>query len=136
MDWSINGSRLHTPSAQLLVDLLVESQVSQLGTKPTRYRLNQIPSVLGLIIISEKDFVASLEYLNPVAKSDHLTFMANIQLCCTRRLRTITVIIREVTDFKTLEKQLNQVDWESYLSAVSISENWNLFKTTLSNTST
>ena len=79
MDWPINGNSLHTPPAQLLVDLLVDSHLSQLVTKPTRYRLNQTPSVLDLIITSEKDSVASLENLNPTAKSDYLTLMANIQ---------------------------------------------------------
>ena len=47
--------------------------------------------------------------------------MASIELCCTKRLKPVT-IKREVTDLK--KNQLNQADWRSHFSAVSISENW------------
>jgi hypothetical protein len=129
--WPINGNRLHTPSSQLLVDLLTDSHLHQLVTQPTRYRSNQQPSVLDLVITSDDSSIANLEYLNPIGKSDHVTLMADLQLCHTPRARTV-LFQRTIIDFEALNKRLTQIDWKSLLSDVSVSRNWDHFKTALS----
>jgi hypothetical protein len=129
--WPINGNRLHTPSSQLLVDLLTDSHLHQLVTQPTRYRSNQQPSVLDLVITSDDSSIANLEYFNPIGKSDHVTLMADLQLCHTPRARTV-LFQRTIIDFEALNKRLTQIDWKSLLSDVSVSRNWDHFKTALS----
>jgi hypothetical protein len=129
--WPINGDRLHTPSSQLLVDLLTDSHLHQLVTQPTRYRSNQQPSVLDLVITSDDSSIANLEYLNPIGKSDHVTLMADLQLCHNPPARTV-LFQRTIIDFEALNKRLTQIDWKSLLSDVSVSRNWDHFKTALS----
>jgi hypothetical protein len=125
--WPINGNRLHTPSSQLLVDLLTDSHLHQLVTQPTRYRSNQQPSVLDLVITSDDSSIANLEYFNP----DHVTLMADLQLCHNPRARTV-LFQRTIIDFEALNKRLIQIDWKSLLLDVSVSRNWDHFKTALS----
>ncbi|KAJ3655201.1 hypothetical protein Zmor_014338 [Zophobas morio] len=48
--WPLNAFQSCATSSQLLVDLLLNSHLSQLVTQPTRYRINQNPSTLDLII--------------------------------------------------------------------------------------
>ncbi|RZC27634.1 hypothetical protein BDFB_007687 [Asbolus verrucosus] len=55
----------NSASSQLLVNLLLVSE-------PTRYRLGQQPSVLNLIITSDKTSLTNLKFSDPIGYSDHL----------------------------------------------------------------
>ncbi|KAJ3652701.1 hypothetical protein Zmor_018643 [Zophobas morio] len=134
VDWAISGSRSYSSSSQLLVDLLINSHLDQLITQPTRFRSNQKPAVLDLVITSDSS-ISNLEYLNPIGKSDHLVLMMDLQVCYTRRKRTIT-LERKMIDFQALNKHLGKLDWNCLLSDLSISNNWDCFKATLSDTVT
>ncbi|KAJ3645765.1 hypothetical protein Zmor_023398 [Zophobas morio] len=112
MDRPISGSCSYSPSSQLLVDLLLNSHLDQLITQPTRFRSNQ----------KHDSSISNLEYLNPIGKSDHSVLMMDLQVCYTRRRRTIT-LERKMIDFEVLNKHLGKVDWNCLLSDLSISNN-------------
>ncbi|RYA66063.1 endonuclease/exonuclease/phosphatase family protein, partial [Enterobacter cloacae complex sp. 2DZ2F20B] len=70
--WPLEMSHNYSGSSQLLVDLLLSHHLIQLVDQPTRYRAGQQPSTLDLIITSDDDLLANLEYLDPVGNSDHV----------------------------------------------------------------
>ena len=43
----------------------------QVVENPTRYRINQEPSLLDLIIVNDSKYIQNIEYLYPVGRSDH-----------------------------------------------------------------
>ncbi|CAG2209849.1 unnamed protein product [Mytilus edulis] len=43
----------------------------QMVDKPTRYRINQEPSLLDLILVNDKNFIQNIEYQDPIGHSDH-----------------------------------------------------------------
>ena len=50
-----------TESLQILSDFLINSHVIQLANEPTRFRLNQQPSILDLIMTSDRNLLGNLE---------------------------------------------------------------------------
>ncbi|KAJ3651651.1 hypothetical protein Zmor_017676 [Zophobas morio] len=128
--WLIDPSRGYKPSSQFLVDLLTNSHLNQLVTQPTRYRGNQNPSTLDLIICSDDHSLTNLEYLPPIGKSDHLILTVDLQICQLPRKRTV-LGIRTVTDYEAINQNLLGTDWTSLLSNPSVVNNWNIFKDTL-----
>ena len=62
----------------------------------TRFRVNQQPSVLDLIMSNEEDMVVDLEFLSPLGASDHkvLTFQFNCYCSYTKILVHTLIIIK------------------------------------------
>ncbi|KAJ3645915.1 hypothetical protein Zmor_023534 [Zophobas morio] len=125
--WPLNMSQHFSPSSQLLIDLLVNSNLNQLVNEPTRYRLNQRPSTLDLILTSDDTSLANLNYLNPFGKSDHLTLKLDLQLCFVARSKTVT-LQKRIVDFKKADEYLSTVDWATLLNHPSVDTNWESFK--------
>ncbi|KAJ3665857.1 hypothetical protein Zmor_001324 [Zophobas morio] len=126
-------SHNYSGSSQLLVDLLLSHHLIQLVDQPTRYRAGQQPSTLDLIITSDDDLLANLEYLDPVGNSDHVVLKVNMQICTFRRERTVS-FLRTVTDYKSVNEDLKKLDWFTLLSDQSIEQNWQVFKNVLRST--
>ncbi|XP_063920755.1 uncharacterized protein LOC135135589 [Zophobas morio] len=114
--------------AQLLVNLLNDSRLRQLVTKPTRYRTGQSPSTLDLILSSDNTSLANLDYLPPIGISDHVTLKVDLQICSIPSKKRIDTFKRSITDYKAICRCLNKVDWNNLLSDPSVSNNWNSFK--------
>ncbi|XP_063915606.1 uncharacterized protein LOC135131690 [Zophobas morio] len=121
--WPLNMSQHFSPSSQLLIDLLVNSNLNQLVNEPTRYRLNQRPSTLDLILTSDDTSLANLNYLNPFGKSDHVTLKLDLQLCFVARSKTVT-LQKRIVDFKKADEYLSTVDWATLLNHPSVDTNW------------
>ena len=73
---------LNNPAPSFLA-CLRNNYLTQHVTAPTRARGSQKPSLLDLVITNE-DFVDTIQNLSPLAKSDHsvLYFNCRVMLCC------------------------------------------------------
>ncbi len=89
-------------SSQLLVDLLINRHLLQHLLQPTRYRSNQNPSLLDLIISSDDISLSSLDYLISIGISDHITLIVNLQICFMPRKRTVS-FKRTAIDFAAVK---------------------------------
>jgi len=68
---NINWNNWQGSSSEIqFLECLRRNFLLQHVTEPTRYRGSNVPSLLDLVI-SDGDFVADLDYLSPVGKSDH-----------------------------------------------------------------
>ncbi|KAH0815226.1 hypothetical protein GEV33_007565 [Tenebrio molitor] len=68
ISWSRNSGHCRSPSSQLMVDFLTNNHMRQLITQPTRFRANQQPSVLDLILTTEDSSLTNVQYLDPVGE--------------------------------------------------------------------
>lgn len=53
------------------IECIRDCYFDQLVDKPTRYRINQEPSVLDLILVNDKNRVSKIIFDNPLGSSDH-----------------------------------------------------------------
>ncbi|KAJ3662053.1 hypothetical protein Zmor_006420 [Zophobas morio] len=130
LSWPLATLVSSNPSYQLLLDVLNDSHLCQLVTQPTRYRVNQQPSVLDLIISSSPDLLSNLEFTSPIGKSDHVTIMANLQVSFPTHNRIIS-FTRSITNYRMLENDLVETNWEALLMHDTVEENWEVFKSHL-----
>lgn len=131
--WPLETGRSHGPSSQLMVDLLIDSHLIQMVSQPTRYRCDQSPSLLDLIISSDDNSLTNLEYLDPIGTSDHLTLRVKLQICFIPQKRTVS-LSRTEFNYEAISRSLSNLDWKTILSNASVSENWDRFKNILQDT--
>ena len=99
----------------------------------TRAREKCAPSRLDYIFTSEENLVENLFYGASIGKSDHVCLtwdfvhaMAQFDSDKCKRLNFWK------GDYKLINQELMAVNWESELKAVTIEENWTIFKEKLS----
>ncbi|KAJ3662754.1 hypothetical protein Zmor_007084 [Zophobas morio] len=105
INWSLEISHKYSVPSQLLLDLLLSHHLIQLVDQPTRSRAGQQPSTLVLILTSDDDLLANLEYLDPVGNADHVVLKVNIQIGTFRRKRAVST----VTDYKSINEDLKKL---------------------------
>ena len=76
----------------------------------TRYRHNQQPSILDLIITNEEDMVLGLEFLSPLGASDHKVLTFKFQCYCSYTNTSSTHYNYYKGDYELIRKELN-IDW-------------------------
>lgn len=121
-----NITTASSPSSQLMLELLNTTRLNQLIDEPTRYRNNQTPSTLDLILTTRSDLVFGLEYLSPLGKSDHITLCANVQLSFQHSPKKFS-IQKTVINYDALNDQLGNVDWSTVLRHNTANDNWDEF---------
>jgi hypothetical protein len=131
--WPLDSSGPFSNSSQLMADLIINSHLCQLVSEPKRFRPNQTPSTLDLIISSDDNSLTKLKYLSPIGISDHVTLGIELQIYSCPRLKTVS-FERTVVEWAAVNQHLSVVDWKSLLSNTSMTHNWNVFKTTLQDT--
>ncbi|KAJ3639011.1 hypothetical protein MTP99_002338 [Tenebrio molitor] len=131
--WPLDSSGPFSNSSQLMADLIINSHLCQLVSEPTRFRLNQTPSTLDLIISSDDNSLTNLKHLSPIGISDHVTLGIELQIYSCPRLKTVS-FERTVVEWAAVNQHLSVVDWNLLLSNTSMTHNWKVFKTTLQDT--
>jgi hypothetical protein len=133
ISWSRNSGHCRSPSSQLMVDFLTNNHMRQLITQPTRFRANQQPSVLDLILTTEDSSLTNVQYLDPVGKSDHVSLKVDLQICFVPAQRTITSN-KIVTNYEKVYIRLEKINWPTTLCDANVENNWSTLKNLLLNT--
>ena len=96
-----------------LQDCFLHQHVSE----PTRYRDNETPNILDLVLSSEENMVCDLEYLPPLGESDHVCIRFNVK--CTQHTFGTETIKRNVfkTNFAGVSEKLSHYDWTELLQS-------------------
>lgn len=129
IDWSTYSHPITDSAESRFVDVLLDNNISQLVTEFTRYRANQNPSLLDLILTTDENLISSITHLPPVGISDHSVMMANIQVIshCPSRNYSYTY---ERVNFACLRRDLSAHSW-SNLETVDVGSQWIDFTSTL-----
>jgi hypothetical protein len=100
--------------------------------KPTRYRVNQIPSLLDLVLTNEENLVSDIKYRAPMGKSDHVVLMFDIEFCEQTNEQSSAKYIYHKCDYVGLRNTLNKMDWDNILNQHEmIDDKWVCFTNTL-----
>jgi hypothetical protein len=114
-------------AAYHFVETLVNSSLCQIVSEPTRFRQNQNPSTLDLILINDPALVSQVDYLSPIGKSDHITLLSTIQLLVCEIPKKVTKLVKRV-NYNKLKNDLESVQWTSdFFSSDNPNEMWKKF---------
>ncbi|VDI28308.1 Hypothetical predicted protein [Mytilus galloprovincialis] len=83
--------------------------------QPTRYRINQEPSLLDLVLVNDKDFINNIEYQEPVGHSDHNVLVFEYKCYIKQEVSKSEKFNYFKADFEMLRQDLN-VNWEELLA--------------------
>lgn len=94
------------------LECLQDNGYEQIISEPTRFRNNQVPSILDLIIVSNPDIISGVQIDVPFGKSDHCTIEFTVKNCENKRK-----IIKDRFNFKKIDKEkfveiVSSYDWD------------------------
>ena len=128
----IGASSANSPS-QKFINCMHKNFLLQHVFSPTRVRGCDTPHTLDLVITNE-NFVDSIDYLSPLGKSDHCV----LSICCKLLVSKCAKTVKYKYDkgdynaFKHYFEE-NYIENDSLFANTCISEDWDIFKTVLSN---
>ena len=121
----------NSPYNENILESILEGNLNQLITKPTRIRQNQAPSQTDLIFTNDLHLLTNIEYLPPLGKSDHLTIASKLQIHVTQAKNGIIKRINR-TNYDKVRNDLALISWNSAFNSLNTSQMWKLFETKLS----
>ena len=84
IDWENEYAPPDKPHQAVFIQGLQDDFLHQHVTEPTRYRDNEIPNILDLVLSSEESLISDLEYLPPLGESNHICMNFNVN--CSQHL--------------------------------------------------
>lgn len=122
----VDGAGYHQSSTATnpFVEYLGNNNLYQLIDQPTRYKNNQIPSLLDLTITNNPGLLVNTDYLPPIGASDHLCISHDLLISqppnnCTKRT---------YTDYSGVREILQAVAWDQVTNSDDIEQAWLNFK--------
>ncbi len=125
--WNSKGDSTDTIEYKF-IDNLQDNYAFQHIKKATRWRGDDIPSILDLIITNEEGMVTDLEYSSPLGKSDHC--VVNFKFNCYANLKNTSKVKRQYHKgkYEEFNKAIKEKEWNNIIkSTANINENWNSF---------
>ncbi|XP_050514896.1 uncharacterized protein LOC126890092 [Diabrotica virgifera virgifera] len=122
-------------SHNLFKNFIINSNLSQLITKPTRFRLNNQPSTVDLVITNEEQLISTIDISSPIGKSDHAVITFHIQFNLSKSLNKMYSKTITVTDFFKVNSALHQLNWNNlFHNLIDPSSMWDTFLDTATRT--
>uniref|UniRef100_A0A6P7FIN3 Uncharacterized protein LOC114330746 n=1 Tax=Diabrotica virgifera virgifera TaxID=50390 RepID=A0A6P7FIN3_DIAVI len=131
--WPITSLSDTENSHNLFKSFVVNSNLIQLITEPTRFRTNNQPSTLDLVLINDEQLISSLEISSPIGKSDHAVITAHIQFNQILP-RKNNIVTYTTTDFSEVDAEFSQINWNLFFADLNDpSSMWTAFLDTVHN---
>lgn len=130
INWSSLAPSENTDVAATFINTLLNTNLSQHITEPTRYRSNQQPSLLDLIFSNEENLISNIKYLPPIGISDHVSIAFSVQFITYHTPRT-TVKTYVATDYEQVVGLLQEEVWDDVYGLTGIDDKWNCFTSVL-----
>ena len=112
--------------SSLFLEYLRDCFLFQHVTEPTRYRSQNVPSVLDLILTNEEGIVSDLLYKPCLGKSDHLI----LDFTYNCYIRSSNSFSKKLNYFKgnhgIINDKLQGTNWEQDLQGLGLSESWEI----------
>lgn len=135
IQWSQDVVTANSPIETEFVSLLSENRIIQLLVKePTRFRSSQTPSLLDLVIVSDKSLVSSLEIQNPIGISDHTVIKFKLEFILYPDPCHSLIAISK-TNYDSINKKLTNTNWE-FLNSLTVQDQWTAFVEVISSCAT
>ncbi|MES9881006.1 MAG: reverse transcriptase domain-containing protein, partial [Sedimenticola sp.] len=134
INWNLGSTTVgENHSSTLLLEIIRDNYLFQHVKEPTRYRENNIPSLIDLILTNEEGMIDNLKHNPGLGKSDHVCLNFTFE-CYTE----MTTSKHEKLNFYkgnygAITEDISNIQWEHELNNKNIAESWESFAETLSN---
>ncbi|KAJ3644251.1 hypothetical protein Zmor_026919 [Zophobas morio] len=118
-------------SEGLFKDMLLTTNLAQLVTFPTRFRIGHTPSLLDLILTSDQNLLSKIEQNPPIGVSDHCVIEASIQYFIPSVEKYCIKEFSKI-NFDNLKFDLASKNWDFLYATGSCGDAWDIFTTTIS----
>lgn len=126
--WKTTSLSDGVSSHNVFQNFILNSNLSQLIEEPTRFRINNQPSTLDLILTNDDNLLTTPEISSPIGKSDHAVITTHIQFNVNSSPGLSNTLTYNYTDFDKVNDDLSQLDWHSVLNlSIDPSTMWNTF---------
>ena len=112
INWINNIGHTNNSCAQQVIDKLNDFFLYQHVNEPTRYRQNQTPSALDLVITNEEQMINEILYQPGLGLSDHVCLNFEYSCYVERCNRSVPKFNLYRADFSKLNSLISSVDWE------------------------
>ena len=118
-------------SEGLFKDMLLTTNLAQLVTFPTRFRIGHTPSLLDLILTSDQNLLSKIEQNPPIGVSDHCVIEASIQYFIPSVEKYCIKEFSKI-NFDNMKFDLASKNWDFLYATGSCGDAWDIFATTIS----
>ena len=101
IDWRNDFTPIGQHHLHNFIETLKECYLYQHVTEPTRYRENETPNLLDLIISNEEGMIHDLEYLPSLGESDHV--------CLSFKVLASKTLSKKTTEYNVYKTNYNAV---------------------------
>ena len=115
INWNLPSTSCAPKASKEFQKCIFENFLYQVVTAPTRYRLDNIPSLLDLIITNNEDIVSPPNFIPPLGKSDHVFIEFQIQQM-THTVSSTPHYQFCKADFPGLRSFLKEIIWPTFNS--------------------
>ena len=119
----------NNPLAATLRRLLDTGLLHNHVHSPTRFRSNNTPSILDLVLTNEDMMVEDVDFLAPLGASDHVCLSFDYVCHTTSNTASLNKVIKTV-DYDTLAELAANHDW-NFLTTLPTDQAWDNFLLTL-----
>ena len=109
------------------IERLRDLYLYQRVNKPTRYRAENRPSIIDLVITNEEQMVNDIKYCSPLGRSDHSVLIFDFSCYVEVENKTHLKYYYQKGDYQEMSKDLD-LDWETLLPKENVNDQWTLFK--------
>jgi hypothetical protein len=132
IDWSSwTSMEPEAHFSHIFLEGLQDNFLHQFVREPTRYRVNQTPSLLDLVISNDENLVNNIGYKAPLGKSDHVVLTFDIDNNEHIQNSSTTRYVYHKGDYDGIRNVLGKEDWNSKLSHTSIDIMWDCLVKTI-----
>ncbi|XP_069103752.1 uncharacterized protein [Argopecten irradians] len=126
--WNSKGDSTESHEYKL-IHCLQDNFLSQVIEHPTRWRGNDTPHILDLVITNNEHIISSVDYQSPLGKSDHNVLIVKIDCQKSTKTTSRTRKCYNKANYDKLNEEINAVNWRQELKEDhTIEENWELFR--------
>ena len=127
INWINNIGHTSDSCTKQVIDKLNDLFLHQHVNEPTRYRQNQTPNTLDLVITNEEHMVNEILYQPGLGLSDHVCLNFNYLCYVEKCNRPIPRFNLYRADFDQLNNLLHSVAWEEALRDLDVDSAWGYF---------
>ena len=113
----INWVEMYSPIKveRNFLNCIGDNYLHQHVTEPTRWRGNDQPNILDLIITNEEDMISCIDYQCPIGKSDHAILVFDFECYAEENIEVFTKKKYHKANYDKMKEYVNNINWDELL---------------------